>query len=66
VSIEAIVEEDEFATWHLTIVEDDGNFTRVVKATRPQPLIEFASSIGIKVIRANIRGGKTYLGGRKF
>ena len=49
-SITAIVEEDEFANYHLVLIENDGNFTRLAQSHSPVKLCEFAEKIGLQVI----------------
>lgn len=51
----AKVEQDEFAEWWLTIVEDDGGLLRVAHSYSPTLLRTFAQNNGIDVIGREVQ-----------
>lgn len=46
----AFLEQDEFAYWYLTLVEDDGNLTQLFRSYDPIGIIKWANRIGIQIV----------------
>lgn len=45
-----MIEEDEFASFLLNVIDDDGSFIMVARGTDPSSLIELAESENIELV----------------